>query len=792
MSSNQTCQLIKEASDELVLWAKTTRAEASSPFEAARQLVSRLGAHYRDGRAEIGFWVPELAEQEIPANRIFLEILTPLEPVDFQVEAQQIRFQRQLVNLMPDDEYLWGVIVGMQPGSREQIGSFYWLKYQDRFNEWRIIVDPLAYSVPFGCFAPAEFYDMTRLQAERGDKTYFANLEMILDPDGQPRLKGPTNILQIHVNTASAEGTLAGLTQIYQTIARKRQAGEALTSAEQNYVGYDGIQLMPIEPTIEYEAGPRFWQPLDESPTSETVTVKLRRPSMTNWGYDVMTVASPAPNSTVLGSKRPDELVDFITTLHNFPGKPIKLILDIVYGHADNQTIQLMNKFYFAGSNMYGQNLNYRHPVVRAVLLEMQWRKSNYGVDGIRVDGAQDFKWWDSETNELHHDDDYLGLMNDLEQEVAGQRYRPWMIFEDGRPWPRADWELASSYLEVTKQFPNVVQWGPLTFAHNTPFLFTFWISKWWRIKEIMQRGSHWITGCANHDTLRRGTQVDTAARLNTYLGDTLPEIFKKAYDNPAATMFTYTFSPGIPMDFINALMRAPWSFIRNVDDRYGVKVVSEEARFLDWAIDEVIYKSAQVFPRLKARGFTELQELHRFLHSLNHGVHITDYYLDSMVRLLNNVEPPLAGGPFTIDSLKQIARAWMNDVHDYCNVSHWTAQVEASQTCFNLSVRQFRRQRPWLRENLRANDHFNHQQPTEGTILFYGLRHAPDDQEQLLFIANMEGEPRRLTPAKLPIPNLPADGWQVALRTPGLAVTLVDQPVTLQDSESVVFVRRG
>ncbi len=96
----------------------------------------------------------------------------------------------------------------------------------------------------------------------------------------------------------------------------------------------------------------------------------------------------------------------------------------------------------------------------------------------------------------------YLELMNNVVQEVAGKRYRPWMIFEDGRPWPRDDWELASSYREVTRQFENVYQWGPLTFAHNTPFLFTFWVTKWWRIKEITQVGSHWITGCANHDTL--------------------------------------------------------------------------------------------------------------------------------------------------------------------------------------------------------------------------------------------------------------------------------------------------
>ena len=74
---------------------------------------------------------------------------------------------------------------------------------------------------------------------------------------------------------------------------------------------------------------------------------------------------------------------------------------------------------------MYGQNLDYRQPMVREILLEMQRRKSNYGIDGIRVDGAQDFKYWDAEAGQLYHDDDYLRRMNELVQEGAGVQYRP-------------------------------------------------------------------------------------------------------------------------------------------------------------------------------------------------------------------------------------------------------------------------------------------------------------------------------------------------------------------------------
>ena len=46
---------------------------------------------------------------------------------------------------------------------------------------------------------------------------------------------------------------------------------------------------------------------------------------------------------------------------------------------------------------------------------------------------------------------------------------------------------------------------------------------------------------------------------FRSYLGATLPDIFRKAYDNPAAKLFDYAMMPGVPMDFINAAMRAPW-----------------------------------------------------------------------------------------------------------------------------------------------------------------------------------------------------------------------------------------
>jgi hypothetical protein len=51
--------------------------------------------------------------------------------------------------------------------------------------------------------------------------------------------------------------------------------------------------------------------------------------------------------------------------------------------------------------------------------------------------------------------------------------------------------------------------------------------------------------------------------------------------------------------------------------------------------------------------------------------VTVTDYDLEAIARLLNAIDPPLDGPrPFNVPRLKAIARAWMDDMHDYCNVS--------------------------------------------------------------------------------------------------------------------------
>jgi hypothetical protein len=133
-----------------------------------------------------------------------------------------------------------------------------------------------------------------------------------------------------------------------------------------------------------------------------------------------------------------------------------------------------------------------------------------------------------------------------------------------------------------------------------------------------------------------------------------------------------------------------------------------------------------------------------------------------------------------------------MDDVHDLCNVSRYTASVSAERAGYNLQLRTFRRERPWLITDLRADEHFDYLRPVDGTVLFYGLRRAPEGGEEVLFLVNMEGEPRTVTPVDLPIPDLAADGWQVALATPSLDAEAANAPVTLADSQGVVFISNG
>ena len=120
----------------------------------------------------------------------------------------------------------------------------------------------------------------------------------------------------------------------------------------------------------------------------------------------------------------------------------------------------------------------------------------------------------------------------------------------------------------------------------------------------------------------------------------------------------------------------------------------------MDWEVPASAYDKPHIFPRLKALGFENYHGLYLFMHTLDHLVQATAYQLDLIVRLLNEVEPKLPAFPYDIPKLKQIARAWMDDVHDMCNAAQYADQLDPERVGHNLAVRQFRQARPWLVDN--------------------------------------------------------------------------------------------
>jgi hypothetical protein len=277
-------------------------------------------------------------------------------------------------------------------------------------------------------------------------------------------------------------------------------------------------------------------------------------------------------------------------------------------------------------------------------------------------------------------------------------------------------------------------------------------------------------------------------------------------------------------MDFINCTMQAPWGFLRNTDDRYGVKVVAEEVGgFLDWQIIPETYDWPQLFPRLKAMGFNKLGELRQFVRGLYDAIEETDYDLEEVAHLCQkyitaDVDPEIeeADGKkrksakelkklnvpdkseiltrLDVGKLKEFARNFMEDAHEMCNVWLQEDVLDADQVAFNLALRRFRRAHPWLRENLSNLDRFN-RISTDGQTVFYGLRTAPPGTgtpaPQIAMVAHMGGEPLTVTLGDWLQIDL-AD-WRGVVASPGLDledVSTIPTAFELKDSQALLLER--
>lgn len=750
--------------------------------ELAQFVARQLGGHVSDNTAQFLFWHPAIEGAEV-----YLEVYIPSPNLIFDKPDQHANVTYRRFPMLCTGPFAFGVIENLPTGNRTQFGSFYQLCLIHPSGEKEIVRDPMASSLPYGIFAPAELYDIETVLSERKDKDYFKRINKNKEDN---RIEPSVNLLEIHPGTTTVDGTLEGLTHRFHQIANALKKGGRLSPDEMNLLGFDAIELMPIAPVNQHPVRHNFWDPIQTSQKDGAeITVRLSKPSIINWGYDVVIFGSAAINPSLLSTGRPHELLEFIETLHNFPGQPIKVVLDVVFGHADNQALKLLPGEFFTGPNLYGQEINLRHPLVRAIILEMLRKKISWGFDGIRIDGAQDFKYLDKQSNRALYDDVFLQEMSNVEQQVDDINYKPWMIFEDARPWPRDDWKLASTYREVTQHQDHAYQWAPTIFSYNTPYKYTYWVSKWWRIQEILTYGSKWITGYANHDTIRRGSQADPSKiNVNSQLGNSLKMVMENAYNNTSTTLLINGFLPGIPMDFVHALGATPWSFIRNTDSTFAIKIVAEEAHFTEWQITDVEFRNSRCFKRLKDMGFTNLTQLREFSKTLLHLVEITGYNLEKIILSLNVLNPDGLNIDWSEELLNQFALAWMADLNEYCNTDFHADFIDSKKATFNLAVREFRLQNPWLNESFGPQDLFEYRKPVDGTVIFYGYRKNPESGKKLIFIANMEGQPRQVNIQELNLPIGNPDDWRITLSTPTLKQKPIQKPIRLSIGQGILY----
>jgi hypothetical protein len=658
-------QLDKKATTKIHNEFKTLLNSDKSFYDKCKIIASDyLGSRKIDhNKVLFGFWVPGLKDGLLKhqAEQIKLELYTLIKRDYFNTLLKEKEaiclFQKELIQLQPIDDYMIGVLNNVQIGNKEQLGTLYWLKYNTD-NRSYVLRDPLVQSAPFGIYAPAETFDMEEMLKNRRDMEYFRKHFKLKRTDGTLRAYDIGSTLEIHTETATKEGTLQALTQKYKHIAQKIQTEiekkskniyHTLSPDELNYTGFDTIELTPEVPTVERESihnlYGEFFNILEEK--DNIVTVELKKPDISNWGYDTPIIGTASISPSLLESLRPHEFLEFVETLHMMPDKPIQLSLDAVLGHADFQGALLMQTFedispdpsnikyihskYFRGPNMYGRDINYADPQVRAILLEMLQRKINMGFDCMRVDGGQDFvQEIDEQTGFRKQDDQFINEMVNIIQDINGIKRQLDTNIEDGRPWPNdMNWLYNAIYIEHTleRSLPyndRVKQWGPLIFAHNVHGKFKWFQTKWDRFKDSFKEGEHWITGHSNHDNARyfyrlvklnpgknftEGHLVDNF--YNDQFGSTLPDIAHNALDNGALSALNLAFLPGSPMFFINTLFHTPWLFFRDIDYKYDIKVVADEgSRFLTWYIDETLYNTSEHFQRIKKLGFKELKQL--------------------------------------------------------------------------------------------------------------------------------------------------------------------------------------
>jgi hypothetical protein len=252
--------------------------------------------------------------------------------------------------------------------------------------------------------------------------------------------------------------------------------------------------------------------------------------------------------------------------------------------------------------------------------------------------------------------------------------------------------------------------------------------------------------------------------------------------------------------------------------------VAAEEAGFLDWQVEKYVYNDQEtIFPRLKQMGFRKIDELRQFMRGLYDAIEETNYDLEEVARLcqrylgaesekedvkqeatqrksaaqlqkLNVPEKSQVLTELDVGKLKVFARAFMEDMHQTCNVWNYEEYLVPELAAFNLTLRRFRHNHPWLRHNLSGLDRFNRISEDNYT-LFYGLRSqsteegASDKPYQMAMVSHMGGDPVTVTLGDWL--QLDLDEWQIAIASPGLEVSDL-RSFELRDTQALLLERVG
>ena len=289
---------------------------APSRFEAEQEIARGLGGQVdADGLASFGFWVPELQDLRVPSGDVFLEILSPTEPLDLTRAHQDVRFERIYVPAIrargtclclrsrhegrqprADRRFL-------RPGLARCRGSV----APRSSTRWRCPCPSARWPRPSSttwtpCRPRAATPPISQGFAGDGPHKFGPPLEHPADP--RPDRDGGRHHRRAHPAIRAPR--------------RARRARPAAGTRRSALLGYDAVQLLPVEPTTVYETGPDFWQET-EGTDDGGHRLSHRAPIRRTGAMTSSSPAWPTVNPVLLETGRPDELVDLASVLHNFP-----------------------------------------------------------------------------------------------------------------------------------------------------------------------------------------------------------------------------------------------------------------------------------------------------------------------------------------------------------------------------------------------------------------------------------------------------------------------------------------